>query len=288
VKRANVTIHARPGYWSGSPDDVLRALTETSAVAPRPPEPIRHQSLLIRPWFGLARAPGGSAADLAPENSANMLVSFVWEPVPPVPGDRRRGQPPTVVSVKATKATDGTTVFEGEVRASNALVEASRDTPAEAVFETPPGRLLVQIAVEDADEHLLDTDVRDVIVGGLKGPVEVGTPQVLRARNAREFRALESDPDAVPTAARDFSRAERLLIRIPVYGSPASLLVSAKLSNRSGRAMRDLTIAPMAGGNLYQVDLPLAGLASGEYAVEFGAAGAAGTAKEEVNFRVTP
>jgi hypothetical protein len=52
--------------------------------------------------------------------------------------------------------------------------------------------------------------------------------------------------------------------------------------------MRDLAIVPMAGGNLYQVDLPLAGLASGEYAVELGAAGAAGTAKEVVNFRVTP
>jgi VWFA-related protein len=288
TKRADLAIHARPGYWSSSPDEVMRARAATIAVTQKPPEPMRHQSLLIRPWFGLARAPGGSAADGSSGDGGTMLVSFVWEAVPPVPGDRRRGPLPTIVSVKATKATDGATVFEGEVRASSALVEAAQDTPARAVFETPPGRLLVQIAVEDADERVLDTDVRDVIVGGLKGPVEVGTPEVLRARNAREFRALESNPDAVPSAAREFSRVERLLIRVPVYGSDSSLLVSAKLSNRSGGAMRDLAIVPMAGGNLYQVDLPLAGLASGEYAVELGAAGAAGTAKEVVNFRVTP
>ena len=47
--------------------------------------------------------------------------------------------------------------------------------------------------------------------------VALGTPEVFRARNAREFRALEAQA-AVPVASREFSRTERLLIRFPAYG----------------------------------------------------------------------
>ena len=46
----------------------------------------------------------------------------------------------------------------------------------------------------------------------------LGTPAVLRARTAREFQQLRTDADAVPIAAREFSRIEHLLIRVPAYG----------------------------------------------------------------------
>ena len=45
----------------------------------------------------------------------------------------------------------------------------------------------------------------------------MGSSQVLRARNAREFQALAIDPEATPVASRQFSRSERLLVRIPVF-----------------------------------------------------------------------
>ena len=59
--------------------------------------------------------------------------------------------------------------------------------------------------------------MRELSVRDLRGEVAIGTPQVLRARNAREFRTLEAEA-AVPVASREFSRTERLLIRFQAYG----------------------------------------------------------------------
>ena len=41
VKRPNVTVHGRKGYWSASPDDLWRARLATRESAPKPPEPAR-------------------------------------------------------------------------------------------------------------------------------------------------------------------------------------------------------------------------------------------------------
>ena len=235
-------------------------------LSPGPrPSPL-HASSLIRPWFGVARADDG-----------NMRINFVWEPAARVPGDRVAVQKPSVITMKASKV-DGTKIFEGNVPP---LTSA-------AVFETPPGRLRVEMSIRDADERLLDTDIRDVIVGALAGPVEIGTAEVLRSRTARDYRALDADPDAVPVAARDFSRAERLLIRVPAYGSGGQFAVTATLQSRFGKTMRDLGVEAMSTTGVYQLDLPLAALAAGDYSVEIVAKSSAGQAKEVVNFRVTP
>jgi hypothetical protein len=160
--------------------------------------------------------------------------------------------------------------------------------PVEANFDVKPGRLLVQIAIQDADAHLLDTDVRDVVVGGLPGPVEVGTPEVLIARSAREYRELDADPSAVPVGTRDFTRDERLLIRVPVYGRDPSIGVTATLASKLGSAMRSLQATPVPNTWLYEIDLPLAGLAVGEYSVQIVATGNTGNSRDAVPFRVVP
>jgi len=64
--------------------------------------------------------------------------------------------------------------------------------------------------------------------------------------------------------------------------------VSARLVSKPGSAMRDLSVAPGPAPGLYQIDLPLAGLASGGYSVEFVASSRAGEAKDSLAFRVTP
>ena len=66
------------------------------------------------------------------------------------------------------------------------------------------------------------------MVRDLTAPVVLGTPEVLRARTARDFRALASDPDAVPVAAREFSRTERLMIRVPAYAPSGADLRSRR------------------------------------------------------------
>jgi hypothetical protein len=117
----------------------------------------------------------------------------------------------------------------------------------------------------------------------------MGSPEVLRARNAREYQALAGDPEATPVATRQFSRAERLLIRIPVFSAGGAPTVSARLVTSFGSAMRDLIVTPTPSRPAeYQVDVPLAALANGSYTVEWTARTAEGEVRDRVSFRVTP
>jgi len=111
---------------------------------------------------------------------------------------------------------------------------------------------------------------------------------VFRARTVREQQQLKSDADAVPVAAREFNRTDRLLIRVPAYGpGNTTPTVTAKLLNRAGQPMSDLPVSAGTSQFVRQVELPLAGLAPGEYVLEITAAGEGGEAKQLVGFRVT-
>jgi VWFA-related protein len=265
ANRPGIHIRARKGYWAPTPDEVQRATWMAHANDPRPvipPEPPRHASPLIRPWFGIARA-----------DSGKIQLTFVWEPTGPVPGDRRV-RVPARLEVKAV-ASDGKTAFEGT------LGERSS-----AVFDVPPGRVTLTSTVEDSASQRIDSDIRDVIVRDLRGAVVFGTPQVFRARNAKDVRELEADTSAVPVASREFSRTEQLLIRVPAYPASPAPAVTAALVSPLKQTMRQLTVRASAGKPA-EIDVPLAGLASGSYTVEIAAKSPAGAAKETLAIRVT-
>ena len=64
--------------------------------------------------------------------------------------------------------------------------------------------------------------------------------------------------------------------------------VTARLLTRSAQSMRDLSVGSAStpdGRN--EVDLPLAGLAPGEYIIELAMTSRAGEARDRLNFRVT-
>jgi VWFA-related protein len=281
VKRAGVQVRARNGYWAPSPYDAMRAtmLAWLNEPRPKPPvEPMRHVSPLIRPWFGLARGDAGKTR-----------VTIVWEPAVRVPGDRSR-RDPSRIQVTAL-ANDGAVVFEGPLLPTGpAAIEEQGATPSRAVFDAAPGRLRLRMSIQDVTTQQLDLDVRDLAVPDFRRAVAIGTPEILRARNAREFRLLDGSASAaVPVASREFSRTERLLIRFPAYGpADAAPALSAKLLSRMGQTMRTLAVAPAsAPGGANEIDLPLAGLASGEYLIELTATSSAGEARDRINFRVT-
>lgn len=277
VRRPGVQLRVRKGYWATLADSGWRSRLSASAQAVRPPELLRRTSPLIRPWFGLSRgAPG------------KTRVRFVWEPAARVPGDRSRTLAPVRITLKASKP-DGTLIFEGAVRPTGSFAPAGPvGEPPQAVFEAAPGRLRVQMSIEDAGSRVVDTDVRDVVVGPLTGPLVLGTAEVLRASSARAYRALEADATAAPVAARVFSRTERLLIRVPVYAADQSASLTASLAIKPGTSMRALPVTRSLRPDLYEVDLPLAGLPAGDYVVELTAKGSAGEANDVVAFRVTP
>ena len=280
VKKPGVTVRARKGYWAMFPDEAkaLRFAAE-APTAPRPPDLDLpwHASVLIRPWFGLARGANGKTR-----------ITFVWEPVGRIPGDRSRRTLPARVQFKALSL-DGTTVFDGPVLPTG----VGSDTPVEdaatrAVFEVPPGRIRLRMSIEDAAAQTIDSDVREIAVRDLNSEVAVGSPEILRARNAVEFRALAADPRATPVVARAFSRTERLLIRFRAYAPGGAPAVTARLLSRFGQPIRDLAVAaPSAPDGQNQIDLPLAAFAPGEYVVEVEASSPAGVAKDMVGFRVT-
>jgi hypothetical protein len=91
----------------------------------------------------------------------------------------------------------------------------------------------------------------------------------------------------VPLASREFARTDRLLVRIPAYGpggtSPA---LSIHLLNRAGKSMTEMQATSGSGRGIQEVDLPLSGLAPGEYVLEIKSQTDEG-AKQLLAFRVT-
>jgi hypothetical protein len=239
----------------------------------------------------------------------------VWEPVPKAPGQSARAtEAPARVSLMAAGA-DGAPYYRGRVpdvalaavsppgaggnggsaaaaqagSARSAPASQSAHGPSRVTFDVPPGKMELRVAVEGDASQVLDSEVREITVPDLTSPrTSLGTPAVFRARTARDFQQLKADADAVPQTARDFSRTDRLLIRVPAYGPAAIPAVTAKLLNRDGQPMVDVpvAVAPTADAPA-QIELSLASLAPGEYLLEIKAAGDGGDAKELVGFRVT-
>jgi hypothetical protein len=229
---------------------------------------------LIRTWIGTDRGTDG-----------RTKVSFVWEPVPKAPGDTlRTAQTAARVSVTAV-APDGSPYFRGRVPDAAPAASASS---SRVVFDAQPGKMQLRLSVESSDAQVIDSEVREITVPDLTSQTALGTPAVFRVRTARELQELKADAKAVPTAAREFTRTERLLIRVSAYGPAATTpKLTARLLNRAGQPMTDLPVIAAASSDApSEIDVPLASLSAGEYLLEITAAGES-AAQELVGFRVT-
>ncbi len=148
------------------------------------------------------------------------------------------------------------------------------------------------MSIEDAPDEVLDTDDRTIEVPDFTEPkARLTTPRVYVARTPREYQAIKGDAAASPTATREFRRNERLFLRLDAVapgGQGTSLDYTARLLNRQGDRMFDLTVTPPSDGGAATVDVPLASLpARGEFLIEIAAKGAEGQdATELVAFRM--
>jgi len=91
----------------------------------------------------------------------------------------------------------------------------------------------------------------------------------------------------VPVVAREFRRTERLIVRAQSYGPGTEVPpVTAKLLNRVGGDMQELPLTLDQQSGLVELDLPLSGIAPGEYVLDMRAKSQNGEAKQLVAFKV--
>ncbi|HMF62100.1 MAG TPA: VWA domain-containing protein, partial [Vicinamibacterales bacterium] len=295
VKRKGVDVRARKGYWAYTTEDVARASSEAS----KPDAPSAVTTALetlaapardraARFWIGTARGDEGKTR-----------LTFLWEPAAPIPGQRAE-EPAARVALTAM-ASDGRLAFRGRVPEEAAAASAS-STPAAAAtsgatrtvaaggattFDVQPGRLEMKMVVEGARGQVIDSVGRDLTVPDYsKVEVSFGTPRIYRVRSIPELQALKTKADAVPTAEREFSRTDRLFIRVDAY-APGGVVptTTARLLNRAGKQMSDIPIQAPAGRSA-ELEIPLSPLAAGDYLIEVNAKSPSGTAQELIAFRV--
>jgi len=284
VKRPGIELRARKGYWAFN-----RSEAEAVSAPPKPGPPKAVENALntaaiattahdrvVRTWLGVARGDNG-----------RTRVTFVWEPAPRPPGDPTRSSDQPMQVALTAGGFDGSSYFRGRVPGGGGVV-ASAAAGGRVTFEAPPGRMELRISVQGAGAAVLDTETREVAVPNLTAPETIlSTPEVFRARTAREMQQLEADAYAVPIVGRDFARADRLLIRVAAYGPGSPPRLTAKLLGRGGQAIVDLPVTQrLTPEASRQIELSLGNLASGEYIIELDATGEGGDAKELVGFRV--
>jgi hypothetical protein len=213
-----------------------------------------------------------------PKENGHDEVLLFWEPAAAAPTERSRPRRPARVTFRVYEI-DEALLSGGE---AVPLLTGAADDRRTARFDIQPGNYRVQMSIQDSGAAVIDFDVRDLVVRPRTTTMAMGTPQVWRARGASV--SADNDPQALPVVTRDFSRADRLLIRVPVY--PAGVRVTAQLITEQGELVRSLSVGIGASPLMVYLDVPLATLPDGGYRVELAASVDAGDAQESVSFRV--
>jgi len=248
VKRSGIDVRARRGYWAPNATELEKARTEAAAAATISPDVTSAMTVLsaaraervVDVWVGASRADGGQT-----------MVTVAWTP------RAGAGRMDSTRTVSLTvKSPGGDRVFDASPGA-NALS-----------FPAPSGTVQLQLTIRDAAGNIVDEDRRPFSVPDLSAAnLAIGVPVLLRARTAADARLLAEGRPAIPYAGREFVRTDRLFVRFSVFGESARAAdVSAQLTNKTGGALLELPIVPMTGGeSLYQVELPMASIARGDY-----------------------
>lgn len=288
VKRDGVKVRHRQGYWAVTERDAERALVTAVNEPPRAvdvalaslAEPRRGRRL-VRTWVGATRGDDGKTR-----------VTFLWEPAS---DGRTGGAAPSQVLLTAMSDAGGAP-YRGRVpeRAGNPGRGTGRsrtETPAaepRVEFDAEPGTLQLSVAVEGETGEVLERDRQEIEIPDFTGTdLVLSTPSFVRARNALEWKALVNDWDALPTAARDFRRTERLLVRFEAYApGEEEPDVRARLLNRGGDLIHPLDVTPPEDGSPYQVDVWPAHLPPGDYVIELSASSATDDVTQLIAFRL--
>jgi VWFA-related protein len=245
-RRAGAVLRAPTGYWAPFPASRVPDSRTKFANLLTP-----HITGLVQPWFRMS-----------PGTDGRTRVTFLWSPRP---------QRNPIRIEFAALTFEGATVHEAVVASATGRTAGEAE---ETSFEVMPGPLQVSLAISDAGRKWLGREVRyiDVPAFDPARPV-IAAVEFIRPRSLPEFTTLQAREDAVPTAAREFLRQDRLLLRVRAFAGAVPADVQVHLLNRSGHMLMDLPQLASIGGAA-QFSLPLARYARGEYRLLVRATGA--------------
>lgn len=246
VKRSSLDVRARAGYWAPTIADMKRAERESAstlppavaaALAQLTPDAARRSVDL---WIGTSLDAAGQPQ-----------VSLSW--APREGGDSAEASDVASASVVATS--EAGPAFDGDVDREG------------LTFNAPPGPLRIAFSARDGAGDVLDRHDRTIDVPDpARTGLWISSPQVIRTSNALELRKVKADPSPTPAPGREFSRADRLLIRFTVHGANAGPAeVTARLLNNRAAPLTPLNVA-RTGANC-EIDLPLISIARGEFLI---------------------
>lgn len=282
VKRRDVDVRARKGYWAYSADEIARASA--------PPKPSTASDVLealdaladastprrgraVNVWMGSRRG-----------TTPRPLVTLAWE-VPAIGG-------PTAdaldlvdrVSIVATTLS-GIEQFRGLVpRAAGAGRAAGVVT-----FAANPGPLRVQVTAENAKGIRIEGSEESLEVPDFTatGP-QIAAPFFYRGRTVRELQQVRAATDPSPAVTPIFARAERMLMRFGAYG-PAGTTpkVTVRLLNQLGGAITTLPPPVASASGELESELGFGSFPPGDYLIEIVAEIGGESVKRLVGVRVT-
>jgi len=266
VKRSGLDVRARAGYWAPTVADMRRASLQRAANA-LPPAIAGALSQLtpatarrsVDVWIGTGLNARGRAE-----------VRMAWTPRAEDPAY----DAPDVSSVTAVATGGAGDAYTGDV------------DPRGVRFDAPPGPLQITVAAHDASGDVVDRYERTIEVPDPSGAdLWISSPLVIRTSTPLDLRAARLDPAPAPSAGREFSRSDRLLIRFAVHGEHAGpAVVTARLLSQRAVPLTDLPLA--RSGNQYELDLQLTAIARGDFVIGIEARHAEDRAESYLPLRV--
>jgi hypothetical protein len=255
VNRSGVRVLARQGYWAPSSTE-LAAAAEASARVLEPRvagalDTLARQEPGKRPaevWVGVSKGETGQT---------RAVVS--WDPVEPAP-------PAAVATIDVEMSSDdaGSEPMAPQTLPASVAGKSARTA---AVFDLEPGAYSLRVTARAADRSVIDTWAQPLTAPEWDvSTLKMATPRFYRARSLQEFRAIRASADPVPSAVRQFSHSDRVLVSVECYtsGPGEAPELSAHVLTREGRELTALPVPALDNGYA-RFELPVGSLGQGTY-----------------------